>query len=181
MFLNPKAQKKAIRSLIFIGIIIIGITAINCRNKSLENTEILLIGDINVFVREKPLNGLNEHLLCEDYCIQMICEQIIDDLDNRLSFSHFHLNEKNPDNTKIIDAWCQNYRKKNFIVIKQKYREIINVTSIIGIQDATLIQITGYSMANNVPYTCGPCARRMRDIFGFSLKKVTTSTANTRS
>lgn len=171
MFSNPETKRKTIRSLIFIIILLIGITGVNYRNNHIKNTETLLLkSDIKIFVQEKPLNGLNENLLCEEYFIEMMGRQIIEDLNNRLLTSSVDLSNNSSDSTRIIDAWYQTAKDKNFVVIKHKYKETINATSIIGIKETKLIRITAYSTACDVPHTYGPCASKMKDIFGFSFK-----------
>ena len=171
MFSNPETRSRAIRTIIFICIFIIGIAGINYRNRHIEKMETLcLTADIRVFVSEKPLNGLNENLICEDYFIKMIGKQIKKDLNNRISSSYFHLNNLSPDSTRITNSWYQNVKDKNFVVMQLKYKDAINATSIIGIKEMKLIQITAYSASCNVPYTYGPCARKMKEIFGYSLK-----------
>jgi hypothetical protein len=171
MFTDSVSRKKAVRSIIFIVLFLLGITIINYRNRHLENKETLLLtANIQIFVKERPLNGLNENLLCEKYFIDMIGKQIIEDLNNRLPSKYFHLENQNSDSTKIIDTCYQNVKDKNFVVIKHKYKETINATSVIGIKDTKLIQITAYSTSSNVPYSYGPCAKKMKEIFGFSLK-----------
>ena len=172
MFSNPESRKKAVRTIIFIVIFLLGIALINYRNRHLEKTEnLLLTADIKVFVIEKPLNGMSENLLCESYFIDMIGKQILEDLNRRLSSSYSYFSSGNPDSTMITDTCQHNVKGKNFIVIKHKHNETINATSIIGIKDTKLIQITAYSTSSNIPYSYGPCAQKMRDIFGFSLKQ----------
>lgn len=145
---------------------------INYRNKHLENTEkLLLTADIKVFVTEKPLNGLNEDLLCESYFIDMIGKQIGEDLDRRLPNMYSYLMGGSSDSTRVTDACIHNVKGKNFVVIKHRHNKTINTTSIIGIKDTQLIQITAYSTSGNIPYSYGPCAKKMKDIFGFSLKQ----------
>ena len=169
---KSETHKRIIRSTIFIVIIILGITGINIRNKNFENTEALFItADINVFVIEKPLNGLTNNLICENYFIEMMERQIIEDLDKRLSTSHIPLNKISSHQSAKADSWCQSKGGNNFIIIKQKYKDSINSTSIVGFKGSSIIYITGYSAGCDVPYTYGPCAKRMEAIFGFSLKK----------
>ena len=89
---KSEIQKRIIRSAIFIVIVILGIAGINLRNKNFENTEALFMtADINVYVIEKPLNGLTENLICNDYFIEMMGRQIEEDLEIRLSASHLNL------------------------------------------------------------------------------------------
>jgi hypothetical protein len=180
---RSETHKRSIRSVIFIVIVIAGISGINFRNNNFENIEaFILTADINVFVIEKPLKGLTENLICEDCFIKIIEKQIEAEVEKRLSALHLNLDSISSEKSMITNAWTQSKGNKNFIIVKQKYRETVNSTSIIGIKGANLIQITGYSPAYEVPYTHGPCAKRMKDVFGFSLKKkIKTNEANTRS
>jgi len=90
--MNFSTRKKVNRSIVFLLIILLGITGILYKNKFLQTAQEQYIRtDIEVFVSEEPLNGLNSQALCYQYVISSMERKSVESLKMRVSQSCYHI------------------------------------------------------------------------------------------
>jgi|AntAceMinimDraft_18_1070375.scaffolds.fasta_scaffold275581_1 hypothetical protein len=177
--MNFSTRKKVNRSIVFLLIILLGITGILYKNKFLQTAQEQYIRtDIEVFVSEEPLNGLNSQALCYQYVISSMERKSVESLKMRVSQSCYHIDFNKLNHDTEVKSWCVKIKGEYFIIVEHQYGNVLKATSIIGISNEMIINITGFSFGSKVPCTCGPCRQKVKEIFGVSLNNKNCSEDN---
>jgi hypothetical protein len=177
--MNSGTRKKVNKSIVFLLIILLGIMGILYKNKFLQaSQEKYIESDIKVFVSQEPLNGLNSQFLCDQYVISSMERKSVESLKMKVSKSCYHIDFNKLNHDTKVKSWCIKIKSEYFIIVEHQYGNALQATSIIGISNEMITNITGFSFGSKVSCTCGPCRQKVKEIFGVSLNNKNCSEDN---
>lgn len=169
---NKKSKlKKVAKYFIFIALLLIAINIINQKNGNDKITSPGMSHKIDVIVTRESTNGIIEKDFKNPYILKLLRENGIKRLKKICRETFHNKGIKEEFDIKIeSDSWCVTKNNKNFIIEKIQIGNMVNATSIIGIKGNVLVKISGMKEGiNPVPHSYGPCAKKMKEIFGFNL------------
>jgi len=130
--------------------------------------------EISVAVTWEPTNGLTEDHLKDPAALEIIEEISIEKLTKRCEQAYYAQGGTGKFEAIFdTESWCVTVKNKNFAILRINYKDTIQLTSIMGIKDNMFVKISGLKTGDDlVPHSYGPCAEKMKEIFGFSFSDI---------
>ena len=129
--------------------------------------------DIQVAVTYEETSGLTEQHLKDPDVLKAIEEITAEKMEERSKQAYYAQGGSGDFDVSFdSESWCMTIDGRNFAVVRAGYKNVIQSTSIMGIQNNAFVKISGFRMGEKiVPHSYGSCAEKAEEIFGVKFIK----------
>lgn len=125
--------------------------------------------EIFVVVTREPANGITEkHLAIPDF-VKMMEDELVSKTKERIASAHKAGGFGPPKGTFDSESWSATAKGRNFAIVRMDSYKALRTTIIAGVEGDVFIKIScGKKGTELVPHSYGPCADKVKEIFGVS-------------